>query len=103
MKFADKAPKEVADKPSEADQQADYYKGFRSAVVLAWVFCNFALAAVVLNSAGLSRTSKDSKEKEVQEKRANIYMSVVLWSVAALSAFKFTGAVWYLIVRMVSF
>ena len=100
-KFVGKPPKEERT-ISEEDRQADYYKGFRSAVVLAWVFCNFALGAIVLNAAGLDRTSSDSKERKVQENRASIYMSVVLWSVAAMSAFKFTGAMWYLLVRLVS-
>ncbi|BDD60081.1 hypothetical protein MAP00_005244 [Monascus purpureus] len=97
-KFAEKAPKEVKN-ISEEDKQADYYKGFRSAVVLVWVFCNFALGAVVLSAAGLERTTSDNLE-ETQNQRANIYMSVVLWSVAGLSAFKFMGAMWFLVVRM---
>lgn len=103
-KFAMKAPKEVAT-ITEEEKQADYYKGFRSAVVLAWVFCNFALGAVVLSAAGLETfddTSKKSAE-DAQTERSMIYMEVVLWSVAALSMFKFMGAMWYLVVRMVSY
>ncbi|PYH48993.1 chitin synthase class I [Aspergillus saccharolyticus JOP 1030-1] len=96
-KFAVKPPKEVPN-ISEEDRQADYYKGFRSAVVLAWVFCNFALAAVVLSAAGLE--TFDSDTEATQNTRATIYMSVVLWSVAGLSIFKFIGAMWYLVVRM---
>ena len=102
-KFAMKPPKEIA-VVSEEEKQADYYKGFRSAVVLAWVFCNFALGAVVLSAAGLETfndSSKTSSEDE-ETKRSMIYMKVVLWSVAGLSIFKFVGAMWYLVVRMVS-
>ena len=106
LKFATKPPKE---KPniSEEDRQADYYKGFRSAVVLAWVFCNFALGAVVLSAAGLETFDKKSSvtgsnQDETQNQRSLIYMEVVLWSVAALSMFKFVGAMWFLVVRMVS-
>ncbi|CAC9886662.1 unnamed protein product [Aureobasidium pullulans] len=76
--------------PSAAEKHEDYYKGFRSAVVLAWMFCNLALAAVVLNTGGLDRVS-----------RSTIYMSVVLWSVAVLSAFRFIGACWFLVVRLI--
>ena len=105
-KFAMKPPKEVQ-VISEEDRQADYYKGFRSAVVLAWVFCNFALGAVVLSAAGLETFDKTSTtsgktQDETQNQRSLIYMEVVLWSVAALSMFKFVGAMWYLVVRMVS-
>jgi chitin synthase len=100
-----KPPKEVQI-ISEEEKQADYYKGFRSAVVLAWVFCNFALGAVVLSAAGLETfddtTSTSDSEDSTQSKRSLIYMKVVLWSVAGLSGFKFIGAMWYLVVRMVS-
>ncbi len=96
-KIAMKAPKEVK-VVSDAEKQEDYYKGFRSAVVLAWMFCNFALAAVVLSTAGIGRLNVKSTETQ----RSTIYMAVVLWSVAGLSAFRFIGAMWFLVVRMVS-
>jgi chitin synthase len=94
-----KAPKEVK-VASPSEKQEDYYKGFRSAVVLVWMFCNFALAAVVLSTGGLDRVSVKGKESETQ--RSTIYMAVVLWSVAGLSLFRFIGAMWFLVVRMVS-
>ena len=98
QKFATKAKAEVR-VVSPSEKQEDYYKGFRSSVVLVWMFCNFGLAAVVLNTGGLERVdvSKDSGTQ-----RSTIYMAVVLWSVAGLSAFRFVGAMWFLIIRMVS-
>lgn len=79
----------------------DYYKGFRSAVVLAWMFCNLALAAVVLNAGGMDRiTVGTNTSDEVEEQRSTIYMAVVLYSVAALAAVRFTGACWFLVARM---
>ncbi|EFE30566.1 chitin synthase 1 [Trichophyton benhamiae CBS 112371] len=96
-KFASKPPKEKR-VVSESEKQEDYYKGFRSAVVLAWIFCNFALGAVVLSAAGLERV--DSNSKDNSQKRSIIYMAVVLWSVAGLSLFRFVGAMWFLVVRM---
>src|ERR1700761_4899087 len=47
-------PKKVL---SASAKQEDYYKGFRSAVVLAWMFCNLALCAVVLQTGGLEVTA----------------------------------------------
>lgn len=90
---------------SQQEKHEDYYKGFRSAVVLLWMFCNLALAAVVLNTGGLDRISVGSSDstddsEEEQTQRSTIYMAVVLWSVAALSAFRFVGAMWFLIVRL---
>lgn len=81
---------------SPSEKQEDYYKGFRSGVVLFWLVCNFALVAVVLSTAGVDRinTKTDATTK------STIYLAVVLWSVAGLSLFKFIGAMWFLIVRM---
>ncbi|MDI1485503.1 MAG: hypothetical protein OHK93_000641 [Ramalina farinacea] len=97
--FSQKAPKEVKN-VSESEKQEDYYKGFRSAVVLVWMFCNFALCAVVLSAGGLERVNVGGKKEEDDTQRSTIYMGVVLWSVAALSLFRFVGAVWFLIVRL---
>ncbi|KAK2755382.1 chitin synthase [Colletotrichum kahawae] len=91
-----KAPSEA----QKAEAQMDYYRGVRSVVVLAWMISNFGLAAVVLSAAGLERISPTSNSTTDDNGRANIYMSVVLWSVAGLSAFKFIGAMWFLVVRM---
>lgn len=101
--FSVKPPKEKR-VISEAEHQEDYYKGFRSAVVLVWIFCNFALAAVVLSAAGVERINVDNanSEEDEQTKRASIYMAVVLWSVAVMSLIRFVGAMWFLVVRIVS-
>ena len=95
--------KEVKAPPTAAqlqEKQMDYYRGVRTGVVLIWMITNFALAAVVLSAAGLEKITPGKDEEDQKTERSNIYMSIVLWSVAALSAFKFVGAVWFLIVRM---
>ena len=63
------------------------------------MFSNLALAAVVLSTAGLERVSPSTSANTAQ--RSTIYMAVVLWSVAGLSLFRFIGAMWFLVVRMV--
>lgn len=103
MKKIEQKAKEEDPPVKESEKQEDYYKGFRSAVVLAWMFCNFTLTATVLNTAGLDRVKLQTKQTETkQTQRATIYMAVVLWSVAGLSMFRFGGAVWFLVVRFVS-
>ncbi|KAK1985158.1 chitin synthase 3 [Colletotrichum cereale] len=100
--FGTKFVKEVK-APTEsqlAEDQMDYYRGVRSVVVLAWMISNFGLAAVVLSAAGLERINPSANSTDDTDGRANIYMSVVLWSVAGLSSFKFIGAMWFLVVRM---
>ncbi|KAI5288890.1 Chitin synthase, class 1, partial [Ascosphaera atra] len=97
LKFQSKPPKEEY-KPSEQDKQEDYYRGFRSAVLLVWITCNFALCAVVLNTAGFDRIEV-KKDDNAFTQNSTIYMAVILWSVAGLSFFRFCGAMWYLFVR----
>jgi chitin synthase len=94
-KIVSKAPPEKREM-SASEKQEDYYKGFRSSVVIFWLVCNFSLCAVVLSTAGLERVSAAAGAN----KKSTIYLAVVLWSVAGLSAFKFIGAMWFLIVRM---
>lgn len=97
---------EVKKEPTPAqiqEKQMDYYQAVRTGVVLVWMITNFALAALVLSSAGLERISPGSKDKDPEQndlERSNLYMNIVLWSVAVLSAFKFLGAMWFLVVRM---
>lgn len=93
-------PKKVID---DQTKHEDYYKGFRSAVVLAWMFCNLALAAVVLNVGGIEQfgtTAQKDNPDQVENSRATIYMAVVLYSVAFLAAIRFVGACWFLVTRL---
>lgn len=83
---------------SPDEKQEDYYKGFRSAVVLFWIGCNVALVAVILSTGGQSTLTLGAAAS--QSSKAQTYLLVVLWSVAGLSAFRFIGAMWFLIVRM---
>ncbi|KAG6053801.1 Chitin synthase, class 3 [Claviceps sp. LM220 group G6] len=83
------------------EKQMDYYRGVRTGVVLIWMITNFALAAVVLSTGGLERITPGGSDPAKQAaERSNIYMAIVLWSVAGLSSFKFLGAMWFLVVRM---
>ena len=43
-----------------------------------------------------------TNHQETAEQRSIIYMQVVLYSVAALSGFRFIGAMWFLVLRLVS-
>ena len=97
--IAQKAPKEV-NVLAPGDKQQDYYKGFRSGVVLVWIFSNLALAAAILSTD--INDLDVSNPNQTEEQRAVIYMKVILFSVAGLSLFRFVGAMWFLIVRMVS-
>ncbi|SPN97353.1 probable Chitin synthase 3 [Cephalotrichum gorgonifer] len=87
--------------PSQIEEkQMDYYRAFRSITVIGWMITNFGLIAAVLSAAGLDHISSKGPDEAAEAQKVNIYMSVVLWSVAGLSAFKFIGAMWFLVVRM---
>jgi len=104
QKFSTRAPEEGPATLSEKDKSDCGDANFRSYVVLAWMFCNAALVAIILRSGGLERLSV--QKQQIQQGAASsvvkVYLLVVLWSVAGLSAFKFVGAMWYLIGRIVS-
>lgn len=82
--------------PTPSQKQEDYYSGVRSVIVLIWMLTNFGLVAAVLSTAGVDKLAEENDKKL----RAEIYLAVVLWSVAGLSAFKFIGAMWFLTVRL---
>jgi len=85
-----KAPKE--DKtPDEKTLQEDYYKQFRTNVLMAWVLTNGALA-VGITTAASDHTGVD--------RLVSGYMGFVLYSVAGLAAFRFIGSSVYMIVRL---
>lgn len=104
QKFASEAVEEPQTrKPEDVDE--GYRKAFRTYVVLVWMFCNAALVAIVLNAGGLARLEVNPTTGGTEDESAKVktYLLIVLWSVAGLSAFKFVGAMWYKVHRIVSF
>lgn len=95
-----KVEKKVPTPAQLEEKQMDYYRAIRSVTVIGWMISNFALIAAVLSTAGLDHVTTSDPDKEDDTKRVNIYLSVVLWSMAGLSAFKFIGAMWFLVVRL---
>ncbi|KAI1087500.1 glycosyltransferase family 2 protein [Rostrohypoxylon terebratum] len=93
------AAKKPPSEAQKAEAQMDYYRWIRSLVVIIWMITNFGLVALVLSTAGLEKLDPKQAE-ESQDQRSTLYMTIVLWSVAGLSAFKFIGVLWFLIVRM---
>lgn len=93
-------PKEEEEKKKE--KKKSYYASVRSGIVMGWVISNLALATVVLESSSLSSLMNSTIPREQrQAQTAGIYLTVVLWSVAALAGFRFVGAMWFLIHRLV--
>ncbi|RHZ84080.1 hypothetical protein Glove_85g79 [Diversispora epigaea] len=79
---------------SDEEKQEDYYKSFRTNVVIAWILTNGILVAVITN------TSDVITKVSAADNRSNSYMAFVLWSVAGLAAIRFFGSCTYLLFRL---
>ena len=90
-KFSTEPPRKIH-VVSEAEKQDYYYRKIRSIVVLLWIFCNFALVKLMLYAVGIDHIDVENSSGT---QRSAIYMTVVLWSVAGSSLFRFVGAMWY--------
>jgi chitin synthase len=84
------------------EEKKAYYASVRSGIVMAWIFTNLGLCTVVLQTGSIQVFSKSGEDPTKKVDTARIYLSVVLWSVAWLSLFRFVGSLWFLLRRMVS-
>ncbi|KAF9448778.1 glycosyltransferase family 2 protein [Macrolepiota fuliginosa MF-IS2] len=83
-------PPKVESKPDAGTQQEDYYRAFRTNVLLAWTLSNALLAAII--TATNDNTSANSA--------VNGYMAFLLYSVAGLAFIRFVGSTTYMVVRL---
>lgn len=75
---------------SESQMQEDYYKSVRTYMVSSWMIANAVLAMAVSEAYG---------QKQVGE---NWYLAFLLWSVAALAAFRALGSGTFAIINLVN-
>lgn len=75
----------------------DYYAFIRSMTVLLWMFSNFLVVALVLETGGFNQFSSDSDSE--QTTRSEVFLTVVLWTVAFMALFRFIGCLTYLLQR----
>lgn len=87
-----KPPKEES-KPDPATQQEDYYRSFRTNVLLAWTLSNALLGAAIVSATG-------SAEDKGTSATVNGYMAFLLFSVAGLALVRFVGSTTYMIIRL---
>ncbi|GAA5981861.1 hypothetical protein JCM11641_001922 [Rhodosporidiobolus odoratus] len=86
--LATKPPPEVNNVDIET-QMTDSYRAIRTNVVLAWVLSNGALVAGILSTTAGSN---------ITTTQTNVYMAFLLYSVAALAAFRFLGSTAYTLI-----
>ncbi|KAF2725917.1 glycosyltransferase family 2 protein [Polychaeton citri CBS 116435] len=75
--------------PSESEMQEDYYRAVRTYVVIVWMVCNAVLAMSV--SEAYSGTDVGD----------NVYLKIILWSVACLALFRAIGSGTFRIIGIV--
>ncbi|KKY35421.1 putative glycosyltransferase family 2 protein [Diaporthe ampelina] len=75
---------------SESQMQEDYYKSVRTYMVSSWMIANAVLAMAVSEAYG---------QKQVGE---NWYLAFILWSVAALAAFRALGSGTFAFINLVN-
>ncbi|KAF9295203.1 Chitin synthase, class 1 [Mortierella antarctica] len=80
---------EVKQSRDAKTKQEDYYREIRTRVLLTWIMSNAALVALVTSNIFGDFT-----------KTSQVYLGIVLWSVAGLALFRFIGSVAYMILRL---
>lgn len=84
-------PVQIKTKKQDDDS---YYALVRTITVLVWMLTNAILVAVVLATGG----SKDSTWSDYRN--STIFLTVILWVVCALAAFRLVGSVIYVLQKM---
>ncbi|KAF9363063.1 Chitin synthase, class 1 [Mortierella sp. NVP85] len=85
---------EVHQSRSAATKQDDYYRGFRTRLVMAWIGSNGLLVALICSSA--------IEKKLTMPDGSNAYLAGIMWSVFGLSLFRFLGSTIYLFFSLFS-
>ncbi|KAF9580265.1 Chitin synthase, class 1 [Lunasporangiospora selenospora] len=89
-----KALDALVEKTEEEESAPDPKTARLLPLVIFWCASNALLAGIV--------TYSGEEKTETYDQRSQIYLSIVLWSVAFLSAFRFIGSVIYLVLRLIS-
>ncbi|KAM9902509.1 hypothetical protein OXX69_008284 [Metschnikowia pulcherrima] len=76
----------------------DYYAFVRSMTVLVWMFSNFLIVALVLETGGFNQFDSDASTT-TDSGRSEIFLTVILWTVAFMAFFRFSGCMMYLFKR----
>ena len=86
---------DVRQKRDEQTKIDDYFKFYRTRIVLLWILTNLALVAV-FTSNDMIKTVVSSGTAQ-QSTSADVYTSFVFWSVTALAVIRFAGSTIYTI------
>lgn len=92
--------KELGRAPEKSDRaeqsQEDYFKNFRTRVVLIWVFSNILLVAAMITPETAIFFGIDLNDSS----KFNPFLTFYLWSVAAMGFYRLIGCIAYKVGRM---
>jgi chitin synthase len=91
-------PPEEKEHRDAATKQADHDRNSRTNVVLAWVGTNMAMIIAFTSTAFLNWVSEHVQV--ATKSNFNPYLTFLFWSLAGLSAIRFTGSFLYLVFRL---
>lgn len=78
----------------------DYYRGFRTRLVLCWIGCNAMLVAFVTSASFRSLFPNQTQSaEEYQQVIGTAYTGFILWMVTGMAAFRFMGSTLYLALK----
>lgn len=84
----------VVQRKSQKEKDDSYYALIRTVTVLVWMLTNAILVAVVLAAGG------DTSNIWNDYRNSTIFLTVILWIVCALAAFRLIGSVLYVLSKM---
>lgn len=101
--LAEPRPVEHKSRDSKTKME-DYFKNFRTRVVLSWLFSNLLVVVALSNEAVLKAIQKPlllSPDNANASTAGNPFLEFIFWSVFGLSLIRFIGSTTYLILRAI--
>ncbi|ODV98133.1 hypothetical protein PACTADRAFT_47944 [Pachysolen tannophilus NRRL Y-2460] len=85
------------------EKKKDYYAFIRSMTVLFWMFSNFVIIAIVLETGGIDQLgwNDSTDDSGYLSTNTSVFLTVILWLVAFMALFRFVGCVSYLFLRII--
>ncbi|KAI8338477.1 glycosyltransferase family 2 protein [Chlamydoabsidia padenii] len=74
-------------------KQEDYYRAFRTKLVICWLITNLVLVALICSADNAGYLGSF-------DQKTNYYMTAILWMVVVLAAFRFLGSCAYLLLKL---
>ncbi|TPX37513.1 chitin synthase [Synchytrium microbalum] len=93
------APEVQVQKVDKATAESDYFRSYRTNLLLTWIFSNFLLVILLTNPE--LNVFVMSKLGITQSSSFNPYLTFIFFSVAGLSAIRFTGCILYLLLSLI--